>query len=270
MKILYISEIVGKSGVFCVKKKLPQLVKEHGIDLVIANADGATGGYGLGKNHAVYLRKLGVNIITSGDQIFYKQDLYEYIHKIRYVVRPANLPNATPGSGLYYYKFSNDVELLIITLVGQAKSRRIFPDNPFNTIKRILERARSPYIFVDYHALMTSEKAAMAHFLCGKVSAMIGSGQRIQTADKRIINGTALITDLGRTGSANSVSGWVPEVEINKFMHQIPYPSQISFDTLQLQAAILDIGKEGKTEHFELLNIPVSHSPTQTTSTEDS
>lgn len=103
LRILFIGEIVGKAGIFCIKTMLPVLRKELEVDFVIANGDGATGGFGIGKNHAIYLRKLGVDVITSGDQIYYKKDMVVHIERASYLLRPVNFPPDNPGRGWRYY-----------------------------------------------------------------------------------------------------------------------------------------------------------------------
>ncbi len=103
LRILFIGEIVGKAGIFCVKSLLPSLRKELHVDFVIANGDGATGGFGLGKNHSIYLRKLGIDVLTSGDQIYFKKDMVQHIERASYILRPANYPQVDPGRGWRYY-----------------------------------------------------------------------------------------------------------------------------------------------------------------------
>ncbi|MFA7567017.1 MAG: TIGR00282 family metallophosphoesterase [Alkalispirochaeta sp.] len=290
MRILYIAEIVGKSGVYCVKTLLPQIRREKNIDFVIAAGDGATGGFGIGKNHSVYLKKLGVDVITGGDQTFFKKDIAEHIDKAYYMLRPANLPPEMPGRGWRHYNVApvapvapdvpvppvatptagNDAtgevaagtvgddtspeatgspplpafKIAVVNLIGQSGYSRIHGGNPFTYLENVLERITkdSTAVLVDFHALTTAEKYTMFHYLNGKVTAVIGSGQRVQTADAHVMSsGTAVICDAGRTGSQNSVSGLVPDPEIKKYLTKIPIRSEEAWESLELQGVLIDI-----------------------------
>jgi calcineurin-like phosphoesterase len=308
MRVLYIAEIVGKAGIYCVKTVLPRLKKEREIDFVIANGDGATGGYGIGKNHSIYLRKLGIDVITGGDQTFYKKDMAEHIEKAYYMLRPANLPPEMPGRGWRHYSVvprewvgigstpedsvpedggaadespadepsapgaRTDVpgtrttrqeapdgtsgsqptapafKIAVVSLLGQSGFHRIHGGNPYTYMKNVLERItkESGAVIVDFHALTTAEKTTMFHYLDGNVTAVIGSGQRVQTADAKVMSsGTAVICDAGRTGSINSVGGYLPEPEIRQYLTGIPVRSDDAWDTLELQGALIEIDPAG-------------------------
>lgn len=342
MRVLYIAEIVGKPGVYCVKTVLSRLRKERGIDFVIANGDGATGGFGIGKNHSIYLRKLGVDVITGGDQTFFKKDIAEHIEKAYHMLRPANLPPEMPGRGWRHYTVTPaewaavasggvsdaggdassaanavvgetattdgtdardatdtpdgatpvsdgagrtldtpdkpdgagpapdaaaaepdatatkhagrddtssvsaipTVKIGVVNLIGQSGFDRIHGGNPYTYLKNVLERItkESVAVIVDFHALTTAEKYTMFHYLDGSVTAVIGSGQRVQTADAHVMaSGTAVICDAGRTGSQNSVSGLLPDPEIKKYLTRIPKKSEETWESLELQGVLLDI-----------------------------
>ena len=278
MRILYIAEIVGKSGLYTVKTVLPRLKKEKQIDFVIANGDGVTGGFGIGKNHSIYLRKLGVDVITGGDMTFFKKDMAEHIEKAYYMLRPANLPPERPGRGWRHYTVNAagsperaeasgageahaddaqdrpaaddvpgappEVRLAVVSLLGQSGFDRTHGSNPFTYLTNVLERLskNSSAVIVDFHALTTAEKYTMFHHADGKVTAVLGSGQRVQTADAQVFpSGTAVICDAGRTGSQNSVGGMDPQPEIKKYLSRIPIRSEESWDQLELHGAILDL-----------------------------
>ncbi|MFP4209737.1 MAG: TIGR00282 family metallophosphoesterase [Alkalispirochaeta sp.] len=300
MRVLYIAEIVGKAGIYCVKTVLPRLKKDREIDFVVANGDGATGGYGIGKNHSIYLRKLGIDVITGGDQTFYKKDIAEHIEKAYYMLRPANLPPEMPGRGWRHYSvvprewvgigsvpentakpesspgdasppgdtvLAGDApasgtqpvvseeqttapafKIAVVSLLGQSGFHRIHGGNPFTYLKNILERItkESGAVIVDFHALTTAEKTTMFHYLDGNVTAVVGSGQRVQTADARVMSsGTAVICDAGRTGSINSVGGYLPEPEIKQYLTGIPIRSDDAWDALELQGVLIEIDPAG-------------------------
>ncbi len=307
MRILYIAEIVGKPGLYCIKTLLSDVRQEKGIDFVIANGDGVTGGFGIGKNHSIYLRKLGVDVITGGDQTFLKKDMAEHIERAFYMLRPANLPADMPGRGWRHYTVepsewaalsesrpvddaaeadepddgqqgaadsdprtdrnqtsSKDgdtkrpgVKISVLSLLGQSGFARIHAGNPYTYFDNVLERLSkdSVAVIVDFHALTTAEKYTMFHHADGKATAVIGSGQRVQTADAQVFpSGTAVICDAGRTGSQQSVGGMTTSPEIRKYLTRIPIKSEESWDALELQGAILDVDlASGYVVGFEAL-----------------
>jgi metallophosphoesterase (TIGR00282 family) len=253
LRILFVGEIVGKAGVFCIKSALPRLRKELDINFVVANADGATGGFGIGKNHAIYLRKLGVDVITGGEQIFFKKDMVPHIDSASYVLRPANLPPAAPGRGWRYFNVGEE-RVAVISLLGQSGFDRIHASNPFTYLPELAGRARNetPYVIVDFHAVTTAEKNTMFYRADGEVSAMIGTGTRVQTADAVIMpRGTAVISDAGRTGSRDSVAGLDPGPEIRKFLTSMPERSADAWGVLELQGVVVEIGPDGKALSIE-------------------
>lgn len=247
VRVLFIGEIVGKPGVFCIKKQLPQLRADLEVDLVIANADGATGGFGIGKNHAVYLHKLGVDVITTGDQAYFKKDIVGHFDSASYMLRPANYPPGNPGRGWRVFR-AGEQRVAVISMVGMSGSDRSHPTNPFTYLPELVGRAKkdTPIVVVDFHAVTTAEKATMAHMATGHVSALLGTGTRVRTADARIMGEkTAVITDVGRTGSRTSVGGLDPGPEIEKFLTQMPIRSSDVWDDLMLQGVLVEIDDDG-------------------------
>ena len=248
-RVLYIGEIVNSSGVYCVKALLPKITEELKPDFIIANGEGATGGFGIGKNHAVYLRKLGIDVITGGECIYYKKDMVAFIEKAPFILRAANYPYGNPGRGWKIYTTESGRKVGVISLIGQYGFNRLYPENPYRIIPKLIEKVSSETntIIIDYHAAATAEKITMSYIVNGKVSAMIGSHTKVPTADERIMpGGTAVITDAGRTGPENSVGGLEPEVEIRKFLTQIPELSKSIWGKLELQGVIIDIDDDGK------------------------
>ncbi|MCL2128458.1 MAG: YmdB family metallophosphoesterase, partial [Treponema sp.] len=209
MKVLYIAEIVGKAGIYSCKKAFPELKSRYPWDFLIACADGATGGNGLGRNHAAYLHKLGVNVLTTGECCFYKKDLTENLEKLPYVLRPDNLNPEAPGFGSRVYRVGNE-KIAVAVLLGQNGFGRLHSNSPYIHLPVLLERLRQEtrYIIVDFHAQASAEKKALFYSTDGRCSAVIGSHTRVQTADECILpGGTAVISDAGRTGSGESVGG---------------------------------------------------------------
>ncbi|MCX7655326.1 MAG: YmdB family metallophosphoesterase [Treponemataceae bacterium] len=261
MKILYVAEIVGKAGIFTLKKVLPKIQKE--VDFIIACGDGTTNGYGLGRNHAAYLRKLGVNVITTGDCCFYKKDLVQTIDKLPYVLRPVNLGAYAPGYGSRVYSWGT-TKVGVIVLLGQSGFNRIHGENPFIHLPILLERLHeeTPIVIVDFHGATTAEKQALFALAAGKTSAVIGSHGRVQTADARILaGGTAVLTDAGRTGSLDSVGGTAIYSRIREYQTGVPEWSRDAWDRLQLQGVIIDIDIEGKAKKIEPIRIDCKELP---------
>ncbi|GHV76155.1 metallophosphoesterase [Spirochaetia bacterium] len=267
MKVLYIAEIVGKAGVYALKMALPELKKQKPADFIIAGADGVTGGNGLGRNHAAYLRKLGVQVLCTGECCFYKKDLVENLGKIPYVLRPENLNPQAPGIGARVYT-TGTTKVAVAVLLGQSGFTRLHGDNPFARIPVLLERLRreTPYVIVDFHAEATAEKRTLFALADGACSAVIGSHTRVQTADETVLpGGTAVITDAGRTGSRNSVGGVDKDERIKEYLTGIPDWTREAWEQPELQGVYLDIDSRGKSLSIERIQWPVPELPVKET-----
>ena len=247
-RVLFLGEIVGKSGVWCVKELLPKVRQEHAIDFVIADGEGATGGFGIGKNHAIYLHKLGVDAITTGECAYYKKDMVEHLAKAPYMLRPANYPQKNPGRGYMVYE-KNGRKIAVVSLLGIAGFRRVHLKNPFSLLPKLLENlsAQTNAIVLDFHAVTPAEKGTMFYIADGRLSAVVGTHTKAITSDERIMpGGTAVITDAGRTGSINSVGGLDPEIEIRKLTTLIHEYSKEAWGTLEMQGVVIEIADDGK------------------------
>ena len=264
MKILYIGEIVGKPGVYCVKSLLPGLKKERSVDFVIANGEGATGGFGLGKNHSIYLHKLGIDCITLGEKGYYKVDMVPHLLKCPYLLRPANYPPGNPGRG-YRIFTKEDKKIGVICLLGQSGFNRVHLSNPFTFLPEIAAKLRqeTPVIITDFHAATTAEKYTMFYHAEGKVSAVIGSHSKVITADEQALpGGTAVICDTGRTGSINSIGGLDPVIELQKTLTQVPERSRDAWELPELQGVLVEIDDStGKALSIERLRVPCREVP---------
>ena len=259
MKILYVAELVGKAGVFAFKKCVAELKKLYNYDLLIVCADGATGGNGLGRNHAVYIHKLGADVITLGECCFFKKDLTENIDKTRYILRPENLNPETPGIGSHIFKAGKE-KVAVTVLLGQNGFTRIHANSPFTILPSLLEhfRKQTPYIIVDFHAQASAEKKTLFFAADGHCSAVIGSHTRVQTADETILpGGTAVISDAGRTGSIQSVGGCDPDSRTKEYLTGIPDWTKDAWEDLEVQGVFLEIGKDGKAVKIERVRVKV-------------
>lgn len=267
LKILYIAEIVGKPGIFTLKTLLPSLKKDYAPHLVVACADGATGGFGLGKNHAFYLHKLGINILTGGEWIYNKKDLHEILDKSSHILRPANFPAQAPGKGWKILDIEGQ-KVAVVCLMGQAGFSRTHASSPFHGLDYILQqiadkcRPHKPIVVVDFHAATTAEKQLLFYHARGRVAAVIGSHQKVLTADAHILEeGTAVITDAGRTGSQLSVGGFNPALEIQQICQGFPERSEESWEGLELQGVLIEITTEGKALSIQTIKIPCKEVP---------
>ena len=257
MRILYIAEIVGKAGLSCVKSQLKTLRTDYDVSFVAANGDAVTGGFGIGKNHSITLHKLGIDVITAGDQVYFKKDMVVHIEHAHYILRPANFPPAAPGRGWRYFN-AGDERVAVISLIGQSGYDRIHGSNPFTYLPELAHKARreTPYVIVDFHALTTAEKYSMFFSADGQVSAVIGSGTRVQTNDAAVLpGGTGMIGDAGRTGSLDSVSGLDPGPEIRKFLTSMPERSADAWATPRLQGVLLELSPDGACKTIEPISV---------------
>lgn len=259
MKILYAAELVGKAGVYALKKALIELRPRLLWDFLIVCADGATGGNGLGRSHAAYIQKLGADAITLGECCFYKKDLTENLGKISYVIRPENLNQGAPGIGAKVFKAGGD-KIAVAVLMGQNGFGRLYANNPFTALASLTERLKrqTPNIIIDFHAQASAEKKTFFYAADGQCSAVIGSHSRVQTADEMILaGGTAVISDAGRTGSIQSVGGCDTNSRIKEYLTGIPDWTREAWEEPELQGVFIEIGKEGKALSIERIRVPV-------------
>jgi len=225
MKILFIGDIVAKAGRAAVKEILPALTKKEKIDLVVANIENLAHGKGATESTVEEIRKAGVDIMTSGNHIWFRGDFVDVLSDDPRILRPANYPADTPGFGFTYGKVARQ-KVLVINLLGRQWMNEP-TDEPYRTIDAILldqvEKEKPDAIVVDFHAEATSEKRAMGYFLDGRVTAVIGTHTHIPSADAQILpKGTAFVTDVGMTGASLSVLGVEPEIIIKR--QKDPYP----------------------------------------------
>lgn len=255
MKVLFLGEIVGRCGIGTVKNGLKKLKKDTQADIVIANGEGATSGYGLGFQNALSLLRMGIDVLTMGEKSFYKLDMVESIDKKDRILRPANYPEGAPGRGVRYFNIA-DRKICVINMLGMHSFSNPHLNNPFLVSKGICEKARgeTPYVFYIFHAQATAEKLSMGHYLDGCASAVIGTHSKVLTADNQIFeNGTAYISDLGRCGSSMSVGGFEPEHEIKKFRTQILVRSREFWEEPQIQGLLVSFNELGFATETKLI-----------------
>lgn len=245
MKILFIGDIVGSPGREAVNKLLPELKKEYKIDFIIANAENAAGGSGITPKVAHELFNVGIDVLTSGDHIWKKREVFEIIDKDERILRPVNFPEGAPGEGKCVFKTRTGVSVGIMNVQGRVFMEAL--ECPFKTAHRAQEALSKDtrVIIVDIHAEATSEKVALGWYLDGLVSAVLGTHTHIQTADEKILpQGTAYITDVGMTGPQDSVIGRKIEDVLERFVTAVPTRFEVAKENIQLQGVVLDIDEQ--------------------------
>lgn len=245
MNILFIGDIVGSPGREAIEKLLPGLKKEYGLDFVIANAENAAGGSGITPRVAKELFDSGVEVLTSGDHIWKKREVFELLDKDSRLLRPANFPAGAPGQGYAVFTKKDNQRIGVINIQGRVFMEAL--DCPFKITRQAQEllSQQTKIIIVDIHAEATSEKVAMGWYMDGLVSAVLGTHTHIQTADEKILpQGTAYITDVGMSGPMNSVIGRKTENVLARFITSIPARFEVATEDVQLQGVVLDIDEE--------------------------
>jgi metallophosphoesterase (TIGR00282 family) len=241
MNILFIGDIVGRPGRDLVHRGLRGLVEHYGIDLVIANAENSANGFGITRDIGHTLLEWGVDVMTSGNHIWDKKEVLEYIVTEPRLLRPANYPAGVPGRGSYVAQTGDGRAIGVINLMGRVFMVPI--DDPFAGALREIEaiRHRTRIIFVDMHAEATSEKIAMGWYLDGKVTAVIGTHTHVQTADDRILpNGTAYLTDAGMTGPHDSIIGMEKEPSLARFLNGMPTKFEPAIGNPRLNGVVIE------------------------------
>jgi metallophosphoesterase (TIGR00282 family) len=224
MKILFLGDIVGGDARRTICNKLLEIKLEHKIDFVIANCDNASGGFGVNRNAHQELLNAGCDVLTGGDHIWDQKEITTFINDSKRILRPLNFPKSCPGVGARIFATSNNKKILVIHLLGQVFIK-YHVSCPFEAALEVINNnplaKEVDAIFIDFHAEATSEKMAMAKFLDGKVSAVIGTHTHIPTADNHIMKGgTAYQTDAGMCGNYDSVIGMDKNVPLQMFLHK--------------------------------------------------
>ncbi len=260
LRILCIGDVVGVTGRTMFQKHIDRLRNSLDINAVIVNGENSVHGRGITSRIVHFFKHNNVDVITSGNHIWHRREIYSYLDQNTDLLRPANFPSAAPGVGVTTFTCNNHV-IGVINIQGRVFMRDLI-DCPFRTVESILTylKDKTNIIIVDFHAEATSEKIAMGHFLDGQVSGVVGTHTHVQTSDERILpKGTAFITDLGVTGSLNSMLGMKKEPIIEHFLMQMPV--KFTVDTslpVQMNGAWIEVdvetGKATKIERVSLID----------------
>ena len=242
MNILFIGDIVGKPGRKALGQSLKKIRGQYHIDFCVGNGENAAGGFGLTPETANELFDFGIDVITSGNHIFDKQEILQYLSKEHRILRPANYPAENPGKGWILVKVANGEYVAVLNLIGRVHMDAV--DCPFKKADIEIPRLRQKtgVIVVDMHAEVTSEKNAMGWYLDGRASAVVGTHTHVPTADERVLpQGTAHISDVGMTGCYNSVIGMEKAGVLKRFVERVPARFEVASGPASVCGVILDI-----------------------------
>jgi 2',3'-cyclic-nucleotide 2'-phosphodiesterase len=258
MNVLMVGDIFGDSGRAALAKLLPRLRQQHAIDVAVVNIENAAGGFGVTPQIArTVLEAGGVDVLTSGNHIWDKKEIIPYIGKENLLLRPANFPVGTPGSGYITVK-AGPHRVAVLNLMGRVFMNPI--DCPFRKADEVVAELRreTPVVLVDMHAEATSEVMALGWYLDGRVSAVVGTHRHVQTSDERILpGGTAYITDLGMTGPVDSVIGVDKDIIIQRFLTQMPIRFEPAKGPAALRGVVIVVDPDtGRATSIQRLDVP--------------
>jgi len=250
LKILFVGDVFGSAGRKIVREHLGHVRQSHQVDLTVINGENAAGGFGITPNLAEDLFDLGADVITTGNHVWDKRELIEYMKSVpadsheraRRVLRPANLQHGLPGYGVYEGVIEDGENIgtpyAVVNLMG-----RVFmngTNDPFNAANSILDGIKAKVILLDFHAEATSEKVAMGWHLDGRVTAVLGTHTHIPTADERVLpGGTAYQTDVGMSGPYDSVIGVEKDLVLNRFLTGMPGKFEAATGNPKMCAALI-------------------------------
>jgi metallophosphoesterase (TIGR00282 family) len=224
MRVLFLGDLVGRSGRNAVIEALPNLRERYALDFVVVNAENAAGGFGITEQIMVELLDAGADVVTTGNHVFDQREALVFIERYDRLLRPLNYPAGTPGKGAGLFKAANGQDVLVINAMGRVFMADL--DDPFRAVEQELEacglKTGADAILIDFHAEATSEKEAMGYFVDGRASALIGTHTHVPTADEQILpRGTAYISDAGMCGDFDSVLGMDKEEPLQRFLTKI-------------------------------------------------
>lgn len=258
MRILFIGDVVGRSGRDAVRDHLPKLKTDLNIDSIIVNVDNAANGRGTTVKTSEEIIEYGADVLTGGDHIWDQREIVSGIEKLPNLLRPANLPSTTPGKGIYSVN-SGAGKLTVIHLCGTVFIDKNF-DNPFDKADELLNGIKSSSdhaIFIDFHAEATSEKMALAQYLDGRITAIVGSHTHVPTADCQVLSqGTGFQCDAGMTGDYNSVIGVKVDAPIRNFKRLVPKERMIPADgEATLCGTLIETDDKGRCKNIAPIRI---------------
>jgi len=255
MKLAFIGDIVGKPGRDMIATYLPKLREEYGLDLVIANYENASHGFGLTKKNCEELLGNGIDVMTGGNHSWDKKEVF-LLYRDYPLIRPINYPRKSPGEGLLKVEVLNH-EVAIVNVMGHYTMPMV--DNPFVMMDEVVDELRAEgikHIIVDIHAEATSEKLAMMHILKKRISALFGTHTHVGTDDLMIVDGCCYVSDVGLTGCRDGVIGMEKDVPTNRFLTGIGGHYNIAKICQAIfQLVIFELDEDGRGVRAEKLKI---------------
>ena len=237
MKLLLIGDIIGRPGRRAVSRLLPVLKHEYGLDLIIANAENAAGGLGLTTKTADELLGYGINVLTSGNHVWNRREIIQYLESDLPILRPLNYPPGVPGRGYLVIG-----QVLVVNLIGRTFMNSY--DCPFRAMDKLLSELKPcpRIIVVDFHAEATSEKRAMGYYLDGRASVVVGTHTHVGTIDACLLpEKTAFVSDIGMVGPSNSIIGDDIGAVIHRFLTQLPYRLAVGQGSVVLNSVFVEV-----------------------------
>lgn len=257
LNLLFIGDVIGRPGRRLVQRLLPDLKARHEIHAVVANVENSAAGFGLTYPIFAEYQKLGIDVMTSGNHIWDRKEINDFIDREERLLRPHNYPDPCPGQGMTQI-LADGMELVVVNLMGRVFMPPL--DCPFRAADRLLAKLRTEprprVIFVDFHGEASSEKVAMGKYLDGRVGAVIGTHTHVQTADEQVLKGgTAYLTDAGMTGPYDSVIGMNTRGAIERFLTGRRVRLTPATDDLRLCGAVVRFDRQtGKARSIERVN----------------
>ena len=242
MKIFLVGDVIGDPGRKALARHLPEVRERHGVDYLVVNVENLAGGFGVTAPTCKEIVDLGADVLTSGNHIWDKRDVFDLIPAEPRLLRPHNYPPGCPGTGLHVGATKDGVRVAVLNLQGRVFMPPI--DCPFRAADAALAElgGRADIVVVDLHAEATSEKVAMGWHLDGRVAAVVGTHTHIQTADERVLpGGTAYLTDLGMTGPYDSVIGVDTQAVLGRFVNALPARFETAKGNPRLCGAVVDV-----------------------------
>ncbi|HXF32804.1 MAG TPA: TIGR00282 family metallophosphoesterase [Solirubrobacterales bacterium] len=255
MRLLFIGDVVGGPGRRGLRETMPALREEYAPDLIVVNGENSAGGMGITERTANDIFATGAGIITTGNHVYRHRDAYPFLERTERVIRPANYPSANPGRGHTVVE-AGGMRVAVINLSGGVGLK--VARSPFDAVDAILDQlGDADATIVDFHAEVTSEKVAMGWHLDGRVAAVLGTHTHVPTADARVLpKGTAFISDVGMTGSRESILGVRIEDALGALITQMPTRFETADQDVWVMGAVVDVNRSGLADSIAPVMVP--------------